>query len=248
MLKVISRLLDYPTAELFAAVEDLVAVVEQTDELLPAQRAQLIQFIRSLTAKDLYDAQERYDLLFDRGRALSLLLFEHVHGESRDRGQAMVELMKVYNSKGFDVDAAKLPDYLPLYLEFLSTQEQDFACEWLGDICHLLTTLSERLRDRQCDYQILFDSLIELSGYEVDRATIAAGVREEKRDDTVEAIDRAWEDKQIRFDDPINDASGNNGLDHPALVANKPSIQQVPIKWQPFTQAVPKQSGEALGS
>ncbi|MEJ2459788.1 MAG: hypothetical protein P8Y58_17260 [Novosphingobium sp.] len=48
--------------------------------------------IDDLVTRDLYDAQERYVLLFDRTRKLSLHLFEHVHGESRDRGQAMVDL------------------------------------------------------------------------------------------------------------------------------------------------------------
>ena len=158
---------------------------------------QLVEFIRQLTTKDLFDAQERYDLLFDRGRALSLLLFEHVHGESRDRGQAMVDLMNVYKSNGFEVNSSQLPDYIPLYLEFLSEQTPEFIQEWLGDICHIMTMLSERLIDRKCDYSVLFDSLIEVSGVEVDRKEIAEAVSKEVRDDTVEAIDKEWEDKEI---------------------------------------------------
>jgi len=138
LLKVISRLLDYPTAALFAAADELVGVVNNASELDSDEREGLCFFIRTLVACDLYDAQERYDLLFDRGRSLSLLLFEHVHGESRDRGQAMVELIGVYDSKGFSVASSQLPDYMPLYLEFLSEQDADFACEWLGDIGHLL--------------------------------------------------------------------------------------------------------------
>jgi nitrate reductase delta subunit len=150
ILKVISRLLDYPTAEMFAAKDELKVIVEQTEELTNQNRTQLLDFIEQLTARNIFDAQESYDLLFDRGRALSLLLFEHVHGESRDRGQAMVDLMNVYKTNGFEVNSSQLPDYIPLYLEFLSEQTPEFIEEWLGDICHLLTMLSERLIDREC--------------------------------------------------------------------------------------------------
>ncbi len=230
ILKVISRLLDYPTAELFDAADEMVEVVKNSAEISPENRLALIEFIQTLTARDLYDAQESYDLLFDRGRALSLLLFEHVHGESRDRGQAMVDLINVYNSKGFDVDASQLPDFIPLYLEFLSVQEDTFAQEWLGDICHLMTTLSERLIERDCYYSVLFDSLIALSGLEFNRQEIADAVRKEVRDDTVEAIDKEWEDKEIRFDDPV-DGQCSTADSQTSLDPN--NIQQVPISWQP---------------
>ena len=118
-LKIISRLLDYPSAALFAAAPELINLVNNNLELDPPHQAKLVGFIEQLTARDIYDAQESYDLLFDRGRALSLLLFEHVHGESRDRGQAMVDLINVYKTKGFVLETEQLPDYIPLYLESL---------------------------------------------------------------------------------------------------------------------------------
>lgn len=235
ILKVISRLLDYPTAEMFAAKDELIAIVEQTEELTKQNRTHLGDFISQLTARDIFDAQESYDLLFDRGRALSLLMFEHVHGESRDRGQAMVDLMNVYKTNGFEVNSSQLPDYIPLYLEFLSEQTPEFIEEWLGDICHLLTMLSERLIDRECYYSVLFDSLIEISGQEVGleaRAEIAETVKAEERDDTVEAIDEEWEDKEIRFDDPMaGSCPSESGLQSSQNSLNPNTVHQVPIKW-----------------
>lgn len=231
LLKVISRLLDYPTAALFDAADEMVEVVIKSNELNTQTKTKLVEFIRELTARDLYDAQESYDLLFDRGRALSLLLFEHVHGESRDRGQAMVDLMGVYASKGFEVDAAQLPDYIPLYLEFLSEQDAPYIQEWLGDICHLLTMLSERLVERKNYYAVIFDSLIEVSGIAVDRAEIAESVRKEERDDTIEAIDKEWEDKEIRFDDPMTSQCSSSGMHASRKSLDPNTIQQVPIKW-----------------
>lgn len=231
LLKIISHLLDYPTQPLFDAADELITSVKHDSLLTPKQRSLLIGFIQQLTTSNLYDAQERYDLLFDRGRALSLLLFEHVHGESRDRGQAMVNLINVYKSKGFEVSSEQLPDYLPLYLEFLSYQEPTYVREWLGDISHLMVMLSERLKERDCHYSVLFDVLIELSGLAVDRESIASSVRQEKRDDTIEAIDKEWEDREVRFDDPAMGKCPTSARQNSNQSLDPTGIQQVPIKW-----------------
>ncbi|RLA16267.1 MAG: nitrate reductase molybdenum cofactor assembly chaperone [Gammaproteobacteria bacterium] len=227
ILKVISRLLDYPSQALIDNSDELVDAVNES-ELSADHKSQLVTFINTLTATDLYDSQERYDLLFERGRALSLLLFEHVHGESRDRGQAMVNLMSEYTGKGFDVASEQMPDYIPLYLEFLSEQEKSYAQEWLTDVSHILTVLSERLLDRECDYRILFESLIELSGAAVEREKIAEAVKKEQPDDTMEAIDKAWEDKEIRFDDPVQsgcESSCSGGY-------SAQSTPETPVTWR----------------
>ncbi|RLA14742.1 MAG: nitrate reductase molybdenum cofactor assembly chaperone [Gammaproteobacteria bacterium] len=227
VLKVISRLLDYPSKELLDHSHELCEVVNES-RLSADHKTQLVAFITTLAGTDLYDAQERYDLLFERGRSLSLLLFEHVHGESRDRGQAMVNLMSEYEGHGFDAQSGQLPDYIPLYLEFLSEQDAAYAREWLADVSHILTVLSERLLDRQCDYRILFESLVELSGATVEREKIAEAVRKEPPDDTMEAIDKAWEDKEIRFDDPIE--SGCESSRSGGFAANTPL--EAPVVWQ----------------
>ena len=224
-LKVISRLLDYPSEALFTHADDLVNAINESAQLSVESKDQLVAFIRELTSSELYDAQERYDLLFDRGRSLSLLLFEHVHGESRDRGQAMVDLMKEYTDHGFEINSEQLPDYIPLYLEFLSEQDQPYAQEWLSDVSHILTILAERLRGRDCNYRVLFDAMIELSGATVEREKLAKIVQKEQPDDTFEAIDKAWEDKEIRFDDPID-----SGSEQSCGYSSAP--QEEPITWQ----------------
>ena len=103
-LKVIARLLDYPEQVLFDHQQALIEALEPASELDLHHSAQLILFIRRLCARPLLDAQADYCELFDRGRATSLLLFEHVHGESRDRGQAMVDLMAQYRAAGLEID------------------------------------------------------------------------------------------------------------------------------------------------
>ncbi len=110
-LKITSLLLSYPTQELLDAGPELHAALETDTVIGKKEKAWLGALIDDLCALDLYDAEERYVLLFDRTRTLSLHLFEHVHGESRDRGQAMVDLATMYEAQGFDIDASALPDY-----------------------------------------------------------------------------------------------------------------------------------------
>ena len=131
-LKVLSALLTYPTEELAAAADELKAVLRSEGVLRGAHLAGVVAFIDDLAARDPFDAQERYVLLFDRTRSLSLHLFEHVHGESRDRGQAMVDLLRLYEEAGYSPTDKELPDFLPLFLEFLSTQQPAEARELLG--------------------------------------------------------------------------------------------------------------------
>ena len=118
LLKLIGVLLDYPQEALWEHGEELLAAA-QDDALPPARRKALVQHVRDLLATDPLLAQERWLELFDRGRSMSLLLFEHIHGESRDRGQAMVDLIEAYRRNGFELSARELPDYLPLLLETL---------------------------------------------------------------------------------------------------------------------------------
>lgn len=110
-LKVIARLLDYPEQALFDHQQALVEALEPASELDLHHSAQLILFIRRFCARPLLDVQAEYCELFDRGRATSLLLFEHVHGESRDRGQSMVDLMAQYREAGLEIDSRELPDF-----------------------------------------------------------------------------------------------------------------------------------------
>ncbi|HEY0208695.1 nitrate reductase molybdenum cofactor assembly chaperone [Acerihabitans sp.] len=207
-LKIIGRLLDYPDPSLWAAGEELNAALGAAGELTVQQAARLTGFIDGFCAQPLLDAQEAYCDLFDRGRATSLLLFEHVHGESRDRGQAMVDLLAQYRAAGLELDSRELPDFLPLYLEYLSSRAPAPAREGLADIAPILALLGARLRARSNDYALLFDVLLELSGSELRGASLDDNVAREARDDTPAALDAVWEEEQVKFLAPPDCASG----------------------------------------
>lgn len=193
--RVLSRLLSYPDEALVAAVPELRRALATEAFLSPAARDGLDPLFAELAERDLLDQQAVYVGLFDRVRTLSLHLFEHVHGESRDRGQAMVDLVQLYQRHGLDVTARELPDYLPLFLEFLSVVPSSEARALLGEATHIIAAVGGRLAKRRSAYAGVFDALAELAGGAVDRHAIV----DEPDSDAPEAVDRAWEDAAVTF-------------------------------------------------
>lgn len=198
-LLVISRLLEYPDAALWQHQQELREALTEGSSLDLQQAAQLNDFISTLCRQDLLDAQASYSELFDRGRATSLLLFEHVHGESRDRGQAMVNLMGQYQQAGMEIDSRELPDHLPLYLEYLSQLTEAQARSGLQDVAPILALLGARLKQRESEYTVLFEVLIGLSRSNVALESVSQQIVGEARDDTPQALDAVWEEEQVKF-------------------------------------------------
>ncbi len=198
-LRAISRLMAYPTEELKAALPEIRAVFETEGLLDPVQARRLVGLVDELDQQCVLAQQERYVALFDRGRALSLHLFEHVHGESRDRGQAMVDLMELYQAAGLYLDAHELPDYLPLMLEYLSTREREEINELLGDAMGVIVLLGARLRERDSAYHVLFDALETIAGSPAEAAELRKTAANEGPDETIEKMDEIWAEEQVTF-------------------------------------------------
>ncbi len=198
-LVVVSRLLEYPDADLWQHQNELFDVLASSEKLEKADAQALGVFLRDLTAQDLLDAQAAYSELFDRGRATSLLLFEHVHGESRDRGQAMVNLLNQYEQHGLLLDSRELPDHLPLYLEYLAQLPESDAIGGLQDIAPILALLCSRLQQRESRYAVLLGQLLKLANSALDEAKVAEKIADEARDDTPQALDAVWEEEQVKF-------------------------------------------------
>ena len=197
-LKLIGVLLDYPADTLWQHREELLAAT--ADDSLPALRGkQLADFVVALLDLDPMLAQERWLGLFDRGRSMSLLLFEHIHGESRDRGQAMVDLIESYRKHGFELASKELPDYIPLVLEYLSLRPADEIKDWLGHTSHILELLAARAVERESPYALLFEILVEIGQGKVDLTVMRQRAAREVRDDTPEAMDQVWEEEAVRF-------------------------------------------------
>lgn len=199
-LKAISLLLSYPSEALQAAMPEIAGVLASDTRLTAAARRSLLSLVGALGRDDIYDLQERFVMLFDRSRTLSLNLFEHVHGESRDRGGAMVSLVETYREAGFDPASPELPDHLPVLLEFLATRRADEASETLGDAAHIFAALSERLARRESPYAAVFDALGQISRARPDAAAVSELLEQPDDDPTnLEALDAVWGETQVVF-------------------------------------------------
>jgi nitrate reductase delta subunit len=192
ILKLIALLLEYPDALLWDNRDDAQALVTQ-------DAPTLAPWVETYLSAPLLDQQELWCDLFERGSSMSLLLFEHVHGESRDRGQAMVDLMAQYEQAGLQLDCRELPDHLPLYLEFLSTRSADEAREGLQNVAPILALLGGRLKERQSNFYQLFDTLLLLANSPLRSDSVTPQVKAEPRDDTRQALDAVWEEEQVKF-------------------------------------------------
>jgi nitrate reductase delta subunit len=191
--RILARLLAYPDAEMMAALPELEAAIVAEPAFGARERAGLLALVHELAAADLIAAEEGYVALFDRGRSLSLHLFEHVHGDSRARGQAMVDLLELYRRRGLDLAANELPDYLPVFLEFLSLLPADEAADLIDDAGDVLDALHGRLVKRGSAYAAVFRALLAMAGRK------PSGPPAEEEDDSLEALDRAWEEQAVTF-------------------------------------------------
>ena len=192
ILKIIALLIEYPDETLWENRDEALSLIAQDAPML-------LPFASQHLSAPLLDKQAEWCEVFERGRATSLLLFEHVHAESRDRGQAMVDLMSQYEKAGLELDCRELPDYLPLYLEYLAQLPKEEALGGLQDIAPILALLGARLQQRESRYAVLFDLLVKLANASVDSEKVVEKIADEARDDTPQALDAVWEEEQVKF-------------------------------------------------
>lgn len=222
-LKALSLTLSYPNVDLQEAMPEIGAILGTDPRIAPDTRAALQALADGLGKDDLFDVQESYVMLFDRSRTLSLNLFEHVHGESRERGGAMVSLIETYRQGGFEPATTELPDHLPVLLEFLSTRPFAEAQETLADAAHIFDALVTRLVRRESGYGAVFAALSQLAGAQSDADAVAGMLAEPDDDPTdLEALDAVWEETEVTFGPDPNAGCPQvrdmlAGMDIPAL-------------------------------
>ncbi|MCD9123959.1 nitrate reductase molybdenum cofactor assembly chaperone [Cupriavidus sp. UGS-1] len=202
----LSALLDYPEAALLDAVPQARRRVAEDRSLPRDSRADLERFLDYLAAREPLTLQENYVALFDRGRATSLHLFEHVHGESRDRGQAMVDLLQMYERHGLRLQAGHLPDYLPVFLEYLSRLPASDAVALLAETGEILQSIAAQLAQRRSHYALPLGALLRIIG----QRPLALTLPEPSATDADDAarvpsaadyreLDAAYADEPVRF-------------------------------------------------
>ncbi len=173
-LRALSAMLRYPDAELRAAALEIAATLRHETALPSSRIRELEALLRQFATLDPYKVESRYVDTFDRSRSCSLHLFEHVHGDSRARGPAMVDLAQTYERAGLELAPGELPDFLPVVLEFASTQPVDVAVEFLGEITHVVKLIFSALHSRGNPYAMVLAGVLELAGERAEPVEIEA--------------------------------------------------------------------------
>ncbi|MDD5479317.1 nitrate reductase molybdenum cofactor assembly chaperone [Rhodoferax sp.] len=186
-LRVLARLLSYPNAALRADLADMRAAIQSEQAVTRSRQAELFMLMDNIAKGDTLQIEADYVELFDRGHATSLHLFEHVHGDSRDRGPAMIDLTQTYEKAGLFLAEGELPDYLPVVLEYASTQPPQEARAFLGEMTHILNAIFSALQQRNTAYASVIGALIELSGEKAQAVAVVAD----------EALDASWEEPEV---------------------------------------------------
>ncbi len=214
-LRALALLLGYPGQDLRANLPQLLEAID-AEAVVPAARcAELHALASELTRLDAYEVESRYVETFDRGRSTSLHLFEHVHGDSRDRGPAMIDLLQTYEKAGLELAPEELPDHLCVILEFASTQPPELAQEFLGEISHILTAIFSALLQRGSPYAAVIAAMLELAGQKVQAVPIEAD----------ESIDDSWAEPQV-FDGCSTRGQARPGDPQPIHFIGKSTAQK----------------------
>lgn len=209
-LRALSALLQYPSAELQAHIAEIRAALRDERAAPPEALRRLEPLLARLEREDLLDLQSGYTDLFDRSRALSLNLFEHVHGDSRDRGPAMIDLAEQYARTGVLLEGRELPDFVPVFVEFASCLPPADARETLARPGHVFAALAERLDERGSPYAAVFHALLAVAHARPSAEKLEA-LREAEPDESPEALDAAWEEPPVSFSTPAHEMGGPTG-------------------------------------
>jgi nitrate reductase delta subunit len=193
--KILSLCLSYPNADLQLFLLDIENEL-QKEALLNSQKIEdVCSFVNHFKNMDLTDWQAQYVQLFDYSRSASLHLFEHIKSDSKDRGQAMVDLLEFYKENGMELSVNELPDYLPVFLEFLSTRQPQKAAELLSEPIHVIDRINKALAEKQNPYCDIFSAIISLSAKQPDKKATKIIIKNEKPLD----LDAEYEEEPIEF-------------------------------------------------
>lgn len=186
-LRVLARLLAYPDAALRSDLSDMRDALHADRTIAAPRLTELDALMTALANGNALENEAHYVEVFDRGRATSLHLFEHVHGDSRDRGPAMIDLTQTYEKAGLFLAPGEMPDYLPVLLEFVSTQPPRETRAFLGEMAHIFNAIFNALQQRESAYASVLGALLELSGEKAHAVKVAPE----------ETIDASWEEPVV---------------------------------------------------
>ena len=203
-LRALALLLSYPDVDMRSKLTDVMSVLSLERALSPSRISELKNLSEQLQSRDPLEVESRYVETFDRGRSTCLNLFEHVHGDSRDRGPAMIDLSQTYAQSGLVLDPDELPDHLCVVLEFASTQTEDIAKSFLDEMAHILNSIFSALLKRESPYAAVIAAVLELSGHKAQAVNIPVE----------ESMDSSWQEPEA-FDGCQSRGQSKPNLEQP---------------------------------
>lgn len=210
-LKILGFFLTYPEQEHIQAADECAAVLQSEKWLSDKGLEKVLHAVHRFKEKSLLDLQEDYVALFDRTPSLSLHLFEHIHGDSRDRGQALVDLLKVYEDAKLFINREEMPDYLPLFTEYVATLPHQQASETMGSVVNILSSLASRLRNRESFYADFLDGMIETAARSPDPKAVEEYLNKSSGNAlSHDEMDKQWEE-QFAFDNTAQNVGQDSG-------------------------------------
>lgn len=197
--KIFSTLLLYPNDEFKTSIDCVIDILKEEKLISSYELDKLNLFVSYIKENDLLFLQESYVSIFDRQKHFSLYLFEHIHGDSRERGMAMVDLGNLYKRSCFEMPlGGELPDYIPVFLEYLSLMSKDKAALLLGEIVNIIAVLSRRLEAIDSLYFVIFSILESLSSTKPDKKFIGKILSDDiSLNNKNLEIDKNWEEPKI---------------------------------------------------
>ncbi|MBK7362544.1 MAG: nitrate reductase molybdenum cofactor assembly chaperone [Micavibrio sp.] len=208
-LKVLGFLLTYPSAQQIEVLSECREILRNEKWIPDAALRKLNRLMEWMEGQDILDLQEEYVALFDRTPSLSLHLFEHVHGDSRDRGPALVNLTNIYKDAGLVITTDEMPDYLPLFLEYLSILSPEEARENLDGAINVIAAIGERLKNRESHYAGVFEALSEAAHRKPDPKAIEEALKKNSgKAHSFEELDEEWKE-QFAFENTPQTTQGS---------------------------------------
>lgn len=213
-LRVLSHLLDYPNAAVRSHLMELQQALHDEGAIGGSRLAEIDALFQWIANTAPLEVEADYVAVFDRGRSTSLHLFEHIHGDSRDRGPAMIDLAQTYEKAGLYLAEGELPDFLPALLQFVSTQPPREARSFVAEMTEILNALFSALKLRQSPYASVVGALIELAGETAQSVTLAPEV----------PLDEAWSEP-VAFDGCSTQGQARPGQPQPVHIVRNPNRQ-----------------------
>lgn len=211
-LRALAVLLAYPDHTLRRHLPELRLALHAERALTPARLLELDALLGRLREPRALEAEAAYVDLFDRGRGTALHLFEHVHGDSRDRGPAMVDLVKTYEQAGLHLMPGELPDHLSVVLEYASTQPPAPAVEFLREIAHIVRGIFSALLERNSAYASVLAAVLDLAGEKAQAVRLPAEP----------GLDESWEEP-LAFGGCSSEGQARPGEVQPIRIVKRPA-------------------------